>query len=526
MIDVKCTCGHTNPPSTSICEACGNPFETNSDGLLNMRYEGMSRRSQMKPQGVLDLVWNFFSSVKVAVWMIVITLFASIIGTILPQEQFKQSNLPAETYYSETYGWFGKLYFMLGFHNLFYSWWFILLLLMIGISLVICSIDRVVPLYKALHRQRIPKHLDFYRRQRLYAELSTDENAIDQFEEALKKRKYKVKRSQEGMLAEKGRISRWGPYINHIGLILLILAFLLRLIPGFYLDEFVWVWEDETKPVPGTGYYVKNEEFIMELYSEEEYPQKLNLKSPVVKNYQTNAILYEKVNGELKEVYRDSIRVNHPLEYNGLNLYQSGNRVNQLYSMVLKLVSKKDSLEIGEFELNLYDPAQVIVLKNDYKIKVLEYYPDFALNEDNEPYSKTRQPNNPAFVLQVFAPDVPQGEKGWVIPGIDADDITPDNHYRFDFSNLIFKDRTGLMVRIDKSLPYIYVSCGIVVVGLVMGFYWQHRRIWLRYENGRIILAAHTNKNWFGLKKEIERVVVDTGLNIPLEIIDQGGKKK
>jgi cytochrome c biogenesis protein len=63
-------------------------------------------------------------------------------------------------------------------------------------------------------------------------------------------------------------------------------------------------------------------------------------------------------------------------------------------------------------------------------------------------------------------------------------------------------------------------------VGLVMGFYWQHRRIWLRYEDGRIFLAAHTNKNWFGLKKEIERVAVDTSLNISLELIDQGGKKK
>ena len=39
---------------------------------------------------------------------------------------------------------------------------------------------------------------------------------------------------------------------------------MLRFLPGFYLDDMVYVKEGETKPVPGTdrGYYIK----IMTLY--------------------------------------------------------------------------------------------------------------------------------------------------------------------------------------------------------------------------------------------------------------------
>lgn len=93
------------------------------------------------------------------IWLIVITLVASTLGTILPQEMY--INLPPEVYYQQEYGWFGKWYYKLGLDDLYGSWWYLLLIAMIGISLVICSLDRVVPLYKALKAQRVTRHEGF-----------------------------------------------------------------------------------------------------------------------------------------------------------------------------------------------------------------------------------------------------------------------------------------------------------------------------------------------------------------------------
>ena len=40
-----------------------------------------------------------------------------------------------------------------------------------------------------------------------------------------------------------------------------------------------------------------------------------------------------------------------------------------------------------------------------------------------------------------------------------------------------------------------------------MGSYWNHRRIWVQKgEGNEILVASHTNKNWFYLKKEIDEV--------------------
>ena len=174
---VKCDCGHVNPHGTVLCEACGKVLdEKDQDQLLvDMRYEGSARRSQTYNKTIIDKIWNFFSSVKVGVSLIVITLIASTLGTIFPQEMYIPPNFPAAEYYQDQYGWLGKMYFELGFHNLYSSWWYLLLIASIGVSLVICSLDRVIPLYRALNKQKITRHEGFLKRQRLFGITSTSE---------------------------------------------------------------------------------------------------------------------------------------------------------------------------------------------------------------------------------------------------------------------------------------------------------------------------------------------------------------
>jgi len=88
------------------------------------------------------------------------------LGTIFPQES-TFLNIDASKYYQEEYGTAGAIYYKLGLSHTYESWWFVSLLVMIGASLVICSLDRVLPLYKALTRQKIRKHRQFLTRQKV-----------------------------------------------------------------------------------------------------------------------------------------------------------------------------------------------------------------------------------------------------------------------------------------------------------------------------------------------------------------------
>ncbi|HLR63194.1 MAG TPA: cytochrome c biogenesis protein ResB [Lentibacillus sp.] len=536
MDKIKCECGHVNPEGTVLCEACGKPVEKNQhiDGndkrkLLNMRYDGSARRSQTYNKSIIDKTWNFFSSVKVGVWLIVLALIASGLGTIFPQEQY----IPAEAasrdpsiYYEAQYGILGQIYYQLGFHNLYSSWWYLLLIALIGISLVICSIDRFVPLYKALKRQRPRRHTQFLKRQRLFSEtdhVTDDEKA--KLISALKRKRYKVYEENGHILAEKGRFSRWGPYVNHIGLILVLIAALLRMTPFMYMDEYVWVREGEQTVIPGTDgeYHIKNEKFILETYDEDDkrFEEAIAQEGMVEKNFQTNAVIYketgEKIAGaepELKKVKEEKIKMNHPLKFDGYTIYQSGYQQNEFNSMTFKIHKKNDPDEasLGSFKINLSNPKDTYKLNNGFSVTVSQYYPDYEM-EEGEPRSKTNYPRNPAFVFSVNPPGNEESEMSFVGIGKNVD-ATGENDYKLGIENFEMRYASGLSVKRDYTIPLFIIGAAIFMIGVIQGMYWQHRRIWLHPENEGMMVAGHTNKNWFGLTKDIEHIIEDTNVKM------------
>lgn len=531
MNGVKCECGHVNPHGTILCESCGRVLEEKEKEkqLLDMRYEGSARRSQTYNKTIIDKIWNFFSSVKVGVWLIVVTLVASSLGTIFPQEMYIPPVMPAGEYYEVKYGWAGKLYYDLGLHNLYSSWWYLILIAAIGVSLVICSLDRVIPLYRALKTQRVSRHEGYLKRQRLFSisETVLTEEKANEIKNRLQKKRYKVSEENGDFLAEKNRFSRWGPYVNHVGLIIFLIGGMLRFVPGMYIDEVVWVREGETKAIPGTEgqYYLKNNAFIFEVYDkdkdDEVFKDALDKVGTVVKNYQTNATLYEKkgatVPGEKPELVKikdQKIQVNKPLKVNGFALYQVDYKLDEMNKMAFKLENKNSGDQFGDISIDLYEPEMNYDLGKGYQVEVMSYFPDFEFNDEGEPATKSRIPNNPAFIFKMKTPDNPEGEVSFVAI---RQTIEPmgDNEYKMVFNGVETKNVTALTVRKDRTLWIIALGGLVFMIGVIQGAYWNHRRLWIRSIGNQLWIAAHTNKNWHGLKRELETVLAETGIKVP-----------
>ena len=535
---VKCDCGHVNPHGTVLCEACGKVLdEKDQDQLLvDMRYEGSARRSQTYNKTIIDKIWNFFSSVKVGVSLILITLIASTLGTIFPQEMYIPPNFPAAEYYQDQYGWLGKMYYELGFHNLYSSWWYLLLIASIGVSLVICSLDRVIPLYRALNKQKITRHEGFLKRQRLFGITSTsetqNEEAFDRIKEKLKAKRYHIQEEEGNILAEKGRFSRWGPYVNHVGLIIFLIGCMLRFIPGMYVDNMLWLREGESKVIPETNgeYYLKNNQFILEVYDKEKddevFDEAIDQVGMVAKNFQSNVTLYKKqgetIPGErpeLEKVKDDQIRVNQPLKFEDFAIYQVEYKLDELNKMNFALTNKETNDEYGNLTIDLFNPEKRYELSEGYSVEVLSYFPDFEFDEEGEPSTKSKIPNNPAFIFKMFTPDKPEGEVSFVAI---RQTIEPngDNQYKMSFKSVETKNVSGLTVRKDLTLWVIALGGAIFMIGVIQGAYWNHRRIWIRRMNGEIWVAGHTNKNWYGLKREISVILEGTEINEPRDQLD------
>ena len=544
MDKLKCECGHVNPEGTVLCESCGKPVEENQhiDGnnkskLLNMRYEGSARRSQTYNRSIVDKIWNFFSSVKVGVMLIVIALIASGLGTIFPQEMYipqEAENRDPAVFYEDWYGLPGKIYYQLGFHDLYSSSWYMILIALIGVSLVICSIDRFVPLRRALKMQKPKRHNTFLQRQRLYSVTpEVTEAEKEKLVANLKKRRYKITDEDGNILAEKNRFSRWGPYVNHIGLIIILLAALLRTTPLLFLDDNVWVREGETKVIPSTDgeYYIENKKFHLETYDPDDpedakFKESMESRGEMIhKNYQTDAVIYEakgkQVAGQepdLQEIKSGSIQMNKPLKFEGYTLYQSQYQESDFKEMTFSVykTDDEDQKSLGKVTIDLTSPEDAYELDNGMILEINQYYPDYELNE-GEPRSVSKYPRNPAFVFNIFPPDSDEGEISFVGIGKNID-ATGENEYKLGIEGFEMQYASGLTVRRDYTLPMFGVGAAIFMIGVIQGMYWQHRRIWINPYGKGIMLAAHTNKNWFGVKKDIESSIKDTNIQM---VIDQ-----
>ena len=89
-----------------------------------------------------------------------------------------------------------------------------------------------------------------------------------------------------------------GPICQSYGANHFLFGDLLRGIPGFYVDETMWIREGETRSIPGAeGYYLESKEFIIENYTKEEanevFGDALDRVGVIAKNYQTDVALYK-----------------------------------------------------------------------------------------------------------------------------------------------------------------------------------------------------------------------------------------
>lgn len=526
MENITCTCGHSNPYGTKLCEKCGRPLteEEQLNKVVDMRYDGTAIRSKTYNKSIVDKIWNFFSSVKVGISLIIITLVAASIGTLLPQEFYvNASDVNKAAYYEDVYGLFGKIYYQLGLSDLYSSWWFQILVGMLAVSIIVASLDRGLPLYKSLKNQRVKRHESFMKRQRIVAEgqVTNVEETLQKVEQKMTEMKYNVRRDGSALLAERGRFSRYGPYINHVGLILFLAGVMLRLVPGFYVDESIWIREGETRAITGMdGYFIESRDFILETHDNtpqgEQVKQGVNV---VAKNFQTDITLYKQpedaIAGDidhLEKVKDYSIRVNHPLKEAGFALYQMDYRLNELKQMSFYLMNKATEESLGTVEIDLANPKKEYDLGNGVSVKLLVYTPDFDGFENGAPQTKSSVPNNPAFLFKMTTPETPEGETSFVAIQQTLEPLG-DTKYKMKFAGVETRDMSGFTVRKDRTIPILFVGGIIFMIGVAIGSYWNHRRLWLQVEpDGRVILAAHVNKNMFSMKKDLDAVTAFAGL--------------
>ncbi|MBW2568821.1 MAG: cytochrome c biogenesis protein ResB, partial [Deltaproteobacteria bacterium] len=182
----------------------------------------------------LGRLWKLFASIRLTVVVLLSLAVTSMIGTIIPQNK-----MPDE--YLNEYGEFlYKILSAFDIFDMYHSWWFQFLLLMLVINVIVCSTNR----FSALRKIIFVKDPSF--------DVSKFRNLSDKEEftysgllEDLKRRYVsivsrrfgyrKVEETDNGfcVFAEKGRWTRIGVYVVHFSVILLLIGALIGSFFGF-----------------------------------------------------------------------------------------------------------------------------------------------------------------------------------------------------------------------------------------------------------------------------------------------------
>jgi len=422
-------------------------------------------------------IYDFFSSVKLAIFLLLTLAITSIVGTIIEQQQDPEKYLME--YGQTTY----KILKFLGFTDVYHSWWYKLLLFLLALNLIVCSVKRLPKIWKvAMHpRKTLPpgqeKTLRVSTAITLKAKL---EEVRDKLIEALRARRYRVEVSKEDenevhIFADKNVFARFGVYIVHFGVLIVLIGGLITAEFGY--RGYMNLAEGTSSNLVGSfsgpdivelPFTIRCNKFTIDFYP-----------SGMPKAYISDLSVIE--NG--KEVLRKEIRVNDPLKYRGVYFYQSS------YGQGEAVLKIKDSqgkervvgVAFGQpIKLGPNTYLRIVSLDGKTMSIGIEFIHDGKIEEG---------------VIKPFV--------FYQIPG------TGKAISMVDFRPVFY---TGLQVAKDPGTWIVWVGSTIMIIGLIVAFFIPHRRVWARLERKgeektRLVIGGLSSKGTEGLAQEIEEVL-------------------
>jgi cytochrome c biogenesis protein len=311
----------------------------------------------------------------------------------------------------------------------------------------------------------------------------------------LKRARYRVSAEAEAgsvaLYADRNRFSRFGTFISHLSLVLLLAGTVVGGIWGRSDSEFI-VPEGMTRDVGlGTDLSVRLEHFTDEYYVE----------GPP-KDFRSDLVIFK--NGE--EVKRGTTRVNSPLSYGGMKFHQSF-----FGQTALMTVTTKDGA-------SLYDGPVPLAWQTREGNRPVG---SFTLGSENlevwviGPRSGENDPLVPAGEMRI---EVYESSSGALRTATNLSQGAEKDVAGLDFTFVREGRFTGLSLVKDPGVNIIWVASALMILGLVMLFYMPHRRLWASCKetpDGKTeVRLAMTGQRDSQIATEFERVRQHVGREV------------
>lgn len=460
-------------------------------------------------------MWKFFCSVKLTIVLLLSLALASILGTFIPQNESPEAYIHA----------FGPFLYqflsVLGVFDMYHSWWFQGLLVLLAMNILVCSIDRLKGSWKLIfNRNPIVRPERFTRRSdaRTLTDSRDVEELIAAYQPVLSGRypNCVVTRTDSGasIYGEKGRLSRLGVYIVHLSVLLLLAGGLVGSFFGF--EGFVNIPEGEstdTIRIRNTGrihrldFQIRCDDFSMTLY-----------ENGVPKEYRSALSILE---GDTVVTQKEII-VNDPLRYRGINIFQSSYGKlppDQKPQTETAPTGPKDEYTLN-FTSRESGMSYTLTAKVGVPVAIPEGLGKFVVMTREED-AKFRGMDVGTAITGVLTPS--EGEAVEVLLPLKFANfdkmrggevfITVANQKQEKFSPQPSTEErfyTGLQVTSDPGVWLVYSGFILMIAGCFVTFFLSHQQVCIVVEqlrkNCRITFAGIANRNQLSMNNTVEKI--------------------
>jgi cytochrome c biogenesis protein len=479
---------------------------------------------RQKTEPILNRAIDFLSSVRFGVVLLCILVFLSITGMIIIQQNVDgfdawfASLTPAE----KIVGGYLSVF------DIYHSWYYLLLLLILSLNIVLASIDHFPNSWTFISRPKLDASRKWLLGQKQHTTLEIEgeseaavaETVRNVFKKNGLRSTITEKKGKLYVFGESGRFNRLGAYVVHVFLLTLFLGHFVSLQTGFDADV-RFAPGDTTNQIEMIRFDLdKKEKFAVGLpfsITSTDIQQKLidpngSIEINNTMDWSTSITIDDPQYGKTEAV----VSLNRPFTYRGYRFFQaSAITFGSARNVTLELTPQDGGAPIT---VNLARNGTT-TLPDGTTVAFDEFFPDFVLNQGKGD-SRSGEYNNPVVKLNLSKPD---GKKlvayafGMELPA-SAPVGAPVAGYKWHLSS--FEKSPFAHVLSIKYDPFNagfiawYVG-GIGLMGaLIFVFFVSHRRVWALIEpksenEFEIVVGGNTNRNHQGFEDKFAKLDTD-----------------
>ena len=414
-------------------------------------------------------IFRLIADLRFSIFILLLISFCSIAGTIIEQDQsieVYKLNYPLTNPIFGFLTWDRILQF--GLDHVYKTWWFFILILLFGISLISCTILQQLPSLKIARRCQFFRTTgQFYR-----LKISTILNnfSFNKTLSRIKENKYSIFQQKNIIYCYKGLTGRIAPIIVHFSMILVLVGTIIGSLFGFKAQEIV--------PKTET-FHIQNILTNGQLTVVPKISARINdfwityTKNKTISQFYSDISILDNQGNERN---RKTISVNYPLISDSVYYYQTD------WNLIgLRFQNLKN--EITEYPL---------INVNQNKVWLTWVSNNSSLNEGIITII-----DNLEGYCSVY------NESGQFLGNIELNERV---NFKIPLTLLEIISSTGLQIKTDPGIPIIYLGFFFLMLSTLIS-YITYSQIWIIQKNQQIFIGGNTNRAIFEFELEFFKFI-------------------